>query len=145
MQWTAKNGGFVIMSHNNVPDFEANLLKTTLNDVEIEPILQKIDNEWLNGLAGNNAGADMRAQGVWRQGQNAFFDNRLTNTNAGSQKHLSVNAVLEKHEKVKKKELIIVDYECGKWNFPPIGYFYDRWWRPWYFHIPQAFCSENSK
>ena len=38
------------MSHNNVPDFEATLLKTTLNDVEIEPILQKIDNEWLNGL-----------------------------------------------------------------------------------------------
>ena len=72
MQWTAKNGGFVIMSHNNVPDFEANLLKTTLSDVEIEPILQKIDNEWLNGLAGNNAGADMRAQGVWRQGQNAW-------------------------------------------------------------------------
>ena len=103
MQWTANNGGFVIMSHNNVPDFEANLLKTTLSDVEIEPILQKIDNEWLNGLAGNNAGADMRAQGVWRQGQNAFFDNRLTNTNAGSQKHLSVNAVLEKHEKVKKR------------------------------------------
>ena len=52
------------MSHNNVPDFEANLLKTTLNDVEIEPILRKIDNEWLNGLAGNNAGADMRARGV---------------------------------------------------------------------------------
>ena len=103
MQWTAKNGDFVIMSHNNVPDFEANLLKTTLNDVEIEPILKKIDNEWLNSLAGNNAGADMRARGVWRQGQNAFFDNRLTNTNAGSQKHLSVNAVLEKHEKVKKR------------------------------------------
>ena len=35
MNW--KKGGFVIMRHNNVQDFEANLLKTTLNDVEIEP------------------------------------------------------------------------------------------------------------
>ena len=31
-----KNGGFVIMRHNNVRDFEENLLKTTFNDVEIE-------------------------------------------------------------------------------------------------------------
>ena len=27
----------MFQKHNNVPDFEANLLKTTLNDVEIEP------------------------------------------------------------------------------------------------------------
>ena len=33
--------------NNNVRDFEANLLKTTLNDVEVEPKLQKIDNEEL--------------------------------------------------------------------------------------------------
>ena len=39
--------GFIIMRHNNVRDFEANLLKTTLNDVEVEPKLQKIDNEEL--------------------------------------------------------------------------------------------------
>ena len=43
------------MRHNNVRDFETNLLKITLNDVEIEPKLQKIDNEELNGLAGDDA------------------------------------------------------------------------------------------
>ena len=32
-----KKGGFVIMRHDNVQDFEANVLKTTLNDAEIEP------------------------------------------------------------------------------------------------------------
>ena len=34
-----KRGGFIIMRHNNVQDFEAKLLKTTLNDVEVEPKL----------------------------------------------------------------------------------------------------------
>ena len=37
------------MRRNNVRDFEANLIKITLNDVEVEPKLQKIDNEGLNG------------------------------------------------------------------------------------------------
>ena len=36
-----KKGGFVIMRHNNSRDFEANLLKKTLNDIQIEPKLQK--------------------------------------------------------------------------------------------------------
>ena len=37
------------MRHNNVRDFEANLLNTIQNDVEIEPALQKIDNERIGG------------------------------------------------------------------------------------------------
>ena len=40
---------------------------------------------------------------MWRQGQNVFFDIRLTNTNACSQKHLPVSAILKKHEKEKKR------------------------------------------
>ena len=51
--------------HNNVRDFEANLLKTIQNDVEIEPTLQKIDNERINGRTGDEARRDIRAQGVW--------------------------------------------------------------------------------
>ena len=98
-----KRGGFIIMRHNNVPDFEANLLKTIFNDVEVEPKLQKIDSEGLNGLTGDNARPDMRARGVWRQQQNAFFDIRLTNTNARSQKHSPVSATLKKQEKEKKR------------------------------------------
>ena len=53
-----KKGGFIIMRHNSVQDFEANLLKTTLNDVEVEPKLQRIDNEGLNSLTGNDARPD---------------------------------------------------------------------------------------
>ena len=87
------------MRHNNVREFEANLLETTLNDVEVEPKLQKIDNEELNGLTGDDARPDIRARGVWKQGQNAFFDIHLTNANACSQKHSPVSTILKKHEK----------------------------------------------
>ena len=34
------------MRHNNVQDFEAKLLKTTLNDVEVEPKLWKMIMKW---------------------------------------------------------------------------------------------------
>ena len=98
-----KKGRFVIMRYNSVQNFVANLLKTTLNDFEIELRLQKIDNEELNGLTGDNARPDVRARGVWMQGRNAFFDIRLTNTNARSQKHLPVSAILKKQEKEKKR------------------------------------------
>ena len=37
-----QRGEFVIIRHNNVRDFEANLLKATLNDFEVEPKLQKL-------------------------------------------------------------------------------------------------------
>ena len=40
---------------------------------------------------------------MWKQRQNAFIGIRLTNTNARSQKHLPVSAVLKKHEKEKER------------------------------------------
>ena len=104
-----KRGEFVIMRHNNVRDFEANLLKTTLNDVEVELKLQKTDDEELNDLTGNNARPDIRTRGVRKQVENAFFDIRLTNSNAPSQKHLPVSTILKKYEKEKKRELVIVE------------------------------------
>ena len=78
------------MRHNNIRDFEANQIKTIRNNVEIKPALQKIENERINGRTGDQARPDIRARGVWRQGQNASFDIRLTNINANSQKDLTV-------------------------------------------------------
>ena len=80
-----KKGGFVIIRHNNIRDFEADLLVETHHDVELEPTLQPINGERIEGLAGDNAKPDIRARGVWRPGQNAYFDVRVTNTNSKSQ------------------------------------------------------------
>ena len=108
----SKKGGFVTMRQNLI-GFERNLLKITLNDVEIEPKLQKIGSEGLNGLTGYNARPDIRACGEWRQRQNTFLDICLTNINARSQKHIPVNTIL-KNTKKKKRELKIVELRI--WN-----------------------------
>ena len=81
-----RGGGFVVMRHNNIRDLEDNLLNTIQNDVEIEPALQKIDNERIGGRTEDEARPDIRARVVWRQGENVFLDIRLTNVNANSKK-----------------------------------------------------------
>ena len=83
------------MKHNNVRDFEASLLKTLHNDVEIEPALQEITSEKIPGNTNDEARPDITARGVWRPGQNAFFDIPLTNVNTNSQKHQTVENILK--------------------------------------------------
>ena len=99
-----KRGGFIIMRHNNIRDFEANLMKKICNDVEVEPRLQPLEGEAINGLEGDEARPDIRARGLWRTAQNAFFDVRVTNTNSISQQRISSEKVYEKHEMEKKRQ-----------------------------------------
>ena len=99
-----KTGGFITMRHNRVRDFEAQLLTQICNDVEIEPPLQPLEGEIINGLTGVNAKPDVRARGFWREGQNAFFDVRITNTNSESQRHLTSEKIFTKHEREKKRQ-----------------------------------------
>ena len=68
-----KRGGFVIIRHSN-RDFEANLIKQVHSDVEVEPHLQPMNGENINGLTGDDARSDIRARSIWRNGQNVFFD-----------------------------------------------------------------------
>ena len=93
-----------------------------MNNVEVEPKLQKIHKEELNGLTGDDARQDKRARGVWRQVQNAFFDIRLTNTNAHSQKRLPVSTILNKDKKEKKRAYNsrIIKLEVGP--FTPLAF-----------------------
>ena len=99
-----KKGGFVTQRHDQLRNYEAELLKKVVNDVELEPPLQPLTGETVQGLTGDSARPDIRARGVWRQGQNAYFDVRITNVNSESQKHLSISTILEKHEKEKKRQ-----------------------------------------
>ena len=98
-----KRGGFVIMRHDNVRNFEANLLRKICQDVETEPRLQSLEGEEVVGLEGDDAHPDIRAKSVWRNAQNAFFDVRVTNTNSASQNTLSEEQVLRNHENEKKR------------------------------------------
>ena len=97
-----KTGGFITIHHNRVRDFEVQLLAEICNDVEIEPPLQPLEGKIINGLSGVNAKPDVRARGFWWEGQNAFFDVRITNTNLESQRHLTPEKIFTKHEREKK-------------------------------------------
>jgi len=45
-----KRGGLVTIRHNNIRDFEANLLRQVCNDVECKSPLQPLDGEQITGL-----------------------------------------------------------------------------------------------
>ena len=117
-----KRGGLVIIRHNNIRDFEANLIRQVCNDVETEPPLQPLDGENINGLTGDEARPDLRARGFWRHGQNAYFDVRVTNTNSVSQSNMTAAKIYAKHEKEKKKNYNqrIMQVEHG--TFTPLIY-----------------------
>ena len=100
-----KKGGFVTMRHNNIHDFEANLIRIMQNDVEVESQLQQVENEHFNGLKEDYARPDIRAKGVLRNAQNAY-DVRATNINSDSQKNMPVEKILSKHKQDMKRNYI---------------------------------------
>ena len=99
-----KRGGLVIIRHNNIRDFEANLIRQVCNDVETEPPLQPLDGEIINSLTGDEVRPDLRARRFWRHDQNAYFDVRVTNPDSISQVKSTIPAILRKHEEAKKRE-----------------------------------------
>ena len=79
-------------------DFLAILIKQVHNDAEVETQLTPINVENIHGLTGDDARPDIRARSVWQNGQNAFFDIHVTNTNRNSQNHLSPIKILRTTE-----------------------------------------------
>ena len=75
-----KKGGFVTMCHNDLRDFEADMLSNIVKDVETAPELLPVTVGIIEGLSGNASRLDIRVTGVWRAGQNAFFDVRVTDS-----------------------------------------------------------------
>ena len=94
------------MRHNNIRDFEANLLKKVCNDVEVEPPLQPINGETFTSQVarGDESRLDIRARGFFRHAQSNYFDIRVTNTNAPSQIDKSIATIFKSHEKEKKRK-----------------------------------------
>ena len=76
------------MRHNNLRNFEADMLSKIVNNMEM--------------ISGNASRPNIRARGVWRAGQNTFFDVRVTNTHSPSQIHLTTEC-LKQHEQEKKQ------------------------------------------
>ena len=75
-----KKGGFVSISHNNLGDLTTRIVSEVCKDTEIERKLLLLSGEELHGRTinqSNEARLDIRSQGFWNRGQQAFFDIRL--------------------------------------------------------------------
>ena len=100
-------GGFPIIRHNEIRDIAASLLTEVCNEVCIEPELQPVTSDQLNGaLANRQDGArlDVSANGVWGgRFQKTYFDVRVFNPLAPSNRNQAPSAVFRKHELEKKR------------------------------------------
>ena len=100
-------GGFPSIRHNEIRDLTANLLSEVCNDVCIEPHLQPVSSEHLSGSSTINqdgARLDVAANGLWGgRHERIFFDIRVFNPHAPSNRHNNSAACYRKHENMKKR------------------------------------------
>ena len=65
--------------------------------------MKRLKAEQVVGLTGDETRPDVRARGVWRNGQNAYIDIRVTNTSSNSQRNQSIEKVLKKQAEKKQQ------------------------------------------
>ena len=81
---SCKKGGFVAQRHDGVRKILTSLIGEVCTNVEVEPQLQPLDNEWFNlrsAVTSPESRLDFKAEGFWSRGVTAFFDVRVTHVN----------------------------------------------------------------
>ena len=117
-------GGFPSIRRNEIRDLTANLLSEVCNNVCTEPHLQPVTGKQLNGATANSqdgARLDIAANGLWGgRTERTFFDVRVFNPHAPSNRHSNATSCYRKHEKEKKQayEQRIIDLEDS--SFTPL-------------------------
>ena len=100
-------GGFPSIRHNEIRDITANILTEVCNNVCIEPHLQPVTGEKFQGATSNtqdDARLDIAANGLWGgRSERTYFDVRVFNPHAPSNRHANPSACYRKHEKEKKR------------------------------------------
>ena len=100
-------GGFPSIRHNEIRNLTATLLTEVCHDVCIEPGLQPVSNETLTGASANRqdgARLDIAASGFWGGTfERTFFDVRVFNPHAPSNRHTQLRSCYRKHEQMKKR------------------------------------------
>ena len=100
-------GGFPSIRHNEICDMTATLLTEVCHDVCIEPGLQPVPSEALTGATANHqdgARLDITASGFWGGTyERTFFDVRVFNPHAPSNRQPSLASSYRRHEQTKKR------------------------------------------
>ena len=100
-------GEYPSIRHNEIRDLTANLLSEVCNNVCTEPELLPVTGENLSGASANaqpGARLDIAANGVWGGSfERTYFDVRVFNPHAPSNRHTDPQTVYRKHEQSKKR------------------------------------------
>ena len=100
-------GGLPTVRHNEIRDFTASLLSKVCHSVAVEPTLQPINGELLNGASANvqdGARLDIVANGVWGGPfERSYFDVKVFNPLAHSNIQPQLSTTYRNHEKAKKR------------------------------------------
>jgi len=102
-----KTGGFVVIRHDEVRDLTAQMLREVCHDVRVEPELLPTGGRSFTLRSVNtaeDAHLDISARGFWARGQRAFFDVRIFNPMAQSNRDQDLHAAHGRHENDKIRE-----------------------------------------
>ena len=117
-------GGFPSIRHNEIRDLTANLLTEVCNEVYIEPNLQPTTPDQLSGATANSqdrARLDISANGLWGgRFEKTFFDVRVFNPHAPSNRNQTPSACYRKHEREKKRAYAQRILEVEHSSFTPL-------------------------
>ena len=99
-------GGFPTIRHNEIRDVMANLLTEICHDVCVEPHLQPLSGETMSTRSAStevNARLDVAASGFWGgRFERAFFDVRVFNPHAPSNRSSQIASCYRRHEQEKR-------------------------------------------
>ena len=121
---SCSSGALPTLRHNDIRDLTAELMTETCHNVAVEPKLQPITGEAFRYHSTNieeEARLDIKANGFWESKSScAFFDVRVFNPYAQSNRNKSLKACYRKHEQEKRRayEDRILQVEHG--SFCPI-------------------------
>jgi len=100
-------GEFPSIRHNEIRNLTVTLLTEVCHNVCIEPELQPVSNKTLTGASANcqdDARLDVAASGFWGGiYERNFFDVRMLNPYAPSNRHTQLSSYYQKHEQMKKR------------------------------------------
>ena len=107
---SCSRGGYLSLRHSKLRDLTAQLLSETCPNVSTDPELQPLSGESLTYLTSNvqdGARLDVRAEGFWGdRHQSAFFDVRVFNPFALSNRRHTLASCYQQHERAKRQYFI---------------------------------------
>ena len=116
-----KLGGYVMMRHNNIWNFEAILLSDVCKDFKIEPELLPIgDNTTNSSNSSEKARLDVSAVGIWSQMERTFLDVRVFHPNSASYANTDPQQLYIQQEREKKRMYNDRILQVEKGSFSPL-------------------------